>query len=113
MPSYLRPSTTNHYALASPRGDYQPRDSVDSNVHRDLPRTFFGSSEDILDWGIFQARHDGQQIEELIFDPTSESHNDHLSPTIHFTTARVSLEGTHVDPRTSSSAARELREEVS
>ncbi|KAJ4298097.1 Zcf27p [Kalmusia sp. IMI 367209] len=63
-----------------------------------VAREYFGSSEDVLAWPIFEGRYDRRWIEALIFDPTLPS--DDLSGTP--TSPRVtddSIRNTFEDPR--------------
>jgi hypothetical protein len=51
-------------------------DGFDNAESLTVPQIFYGSSEDILDWSVFQSKHDRDQIEKLIFDPTIYSDRD-------------------------------------
>lgn len=73
-------------------------------------QTYFGSSEDVLGWAIFEAKYDRRRIEALIFDPTLKSDRSSSPPT----TPRVtddSLRDRYEDPRHKSGIGRGVREE--
>lgn len=68
----------------------------------------FRSSEDILEWPIFENKYDRRSIEALIFDPTlSEQEEEITSPRVTDDSLREKFE----DPRQSFSIGRGIREE--
>ena len=47
-----------------------PEDLLEANDARVTRQAYFGCSQDILDWPIFEVRYDRLWIEAMIFDPT-------------------------------------------
>ena len=90
-------------------------DSATSDIaqNRDLGvpgREYFGSSESILGWPIFEGKYDRRWIESLIFDPTLPCHNLFEQPTSP-RVADDSVRDRFEDPRQNSSKGPGVREE--
>lgn len=81
---------------------------VESQV---LPHYFHGSSEDILEWPIFQSRHHREQIERLIFDPALHSDLEYSSPASRSVFSVASPRDAIAEPRRRMSSTRGIREE--
>jgi hypothetical protein len=88
--------------------------SHSNDDNRTLPYYFHGSSEDILDWPIFQSKHNREQIERLIFNPALHYDADYTSPSSKFprVSATSPQDGENLEgPRRRMSSLRGIREE--
>lgn len=104
-------STASIAAQLDPSGPSSSGDSVDKHA---LPQYFHGSSEDILDWPVFQSRHNREQIERLIFDPALHLDHDYSSPSYRSkfsASSPTDSRDIREEPRRRMSSTRGIREE--
>lgn len=106
------PEPVRHAASTStspePTAQTSHADSVESHA---LPHYFHGSSEDILDWPVFQSKHNREQIERLIFDPALHSDLEYSSPSTRSRFSATSPRDALEEPRRQLSSTRGIREE--
>ena len=74
------------------------------------PPAYFGSSQDILDWPVFEGRHDRRWIEALIFDPAL-SCDDLCGPCTSPRVTDDSIRDRFEDPRQASGVGAGVRED--
>ena len=101
-------STTSITTHLEPTRHSSSAESADKHA---LPQYFHGSSEDILDWPVFQSRHNREQIERLIFDPALHSDHDYSSPSNRSRFSAPSPAEAREEPRRRMSSTRGIREE--
>ena len=66
---------------AATKTDFATKDIAQDKGTRVPGQVYFGSSEDILEWPVFEGKYDRRQIEALIFDPTLQCNDLRRPPT--------------------------------
>lgn len=90
--------------------DFTSEDILEANDAGSIRQPYFGSSQDILDWPVFEGKYDRRWIEALIFDPTL-SCDDLSGPCTSPRVTDDSIRDRFEDPRQASGMGAGVRED--